>query len=101
MKPGFGPSPPDLEAKGFSPSSFRDWLSLEGAGGGAHSRDEGAWAGVSGREGPGFRGEEQSEAGSLGADREKVWVGLQAPCSEGPSPPEMAPRLWQRAEGDH
>ena len=51
---------------------------------GTRSRDEVAWASVSGKENPGFCGEPQSRAGLLGAEGEKAWVCPQLPCSEGP-----------------
>lgn len=50
---------------------------------------------MSGREGPGFCGEEQGEAGSLGADREKVWVGLQVY----PAQRALLPERWLPGSG--
>lgn len=78
---------PNLGGSQFRPLSFRDWLGLRSrAGAGVHSRGEAAWAAC--REGPGSRGEQQSEAGSRGAARERAWMGLPSALLRGPALPQ-------------
>lgn len=78
-EPGLGPSLFDLEACGFSPSSFRAWVSVAGVGSGMRQPEPVCLVGKI----QASVGSSQVRLALWGVEGEKTWVRPQLPCSEG------------------